>query len=331
VRFLTVLCVFLLLGEGGKRALANNAGSPEEGWLEWLPGEGGESCPNAAAFMAKVEEHLGASPATTAQHARVLLRARIQHQNGAGARWTAEAQIVNSAGDILGSRTISNDSDTCGSVSDALALVSALILANPPIATPPPQPIAAPIPTATVAIPSPKPRWSAGLAAGPSVSVGMLPGAGLAGELQVLLVPPVGPGLYAGFVFWPQSKATLAGQQGAAIRAWIATLGICPFSWSSDSRQLDLCAGGELGRMHASGFGFVSSSSSDRWILDLTGGAQGRQRIAGGWFVQLGVRLVVPLLRNRVAYANVEGTPQRVFEMGSVAAVGHLGLGFAFR
>jgi hypothetical protein len=229
----------------------------------------------------------------------------------------------------VGSRTISNDSDTCAPVSDELALVSALLLANPPPPTSPPE-RSAPLPAAPVAISSPEPGWSAGLEAGPSVSAGMLPGVSLAGELRLFVAPPIGPGFYAGFGFWPQSKATVADQQRADIGAWIAALGVCPLTWSSGSRQLDLCAGGELGRMHASGFGFVTSWSRNRWILDLAAGGQGRQKIAGGLFVELGVRAVVPLLRNRVAYANADGTSQKVFEMAPVAAVGHLGLGFAF-
>ena len=307
---------------------------PVDGWLTWLRDDGAELCPTAAKFTAKVEEHLGGSPAMSAKQSQVIIRARIQRQGGDSPRWMAEVQVLNSVGVVLGSRRISNDSDTCGPVSDALALVSALILSNPPPRTDSrePEPTAPPTAAAPLATSPLRPRgWSAGIEGGPSVSVGVLPGVSLAGEIQLLVAPPAGPALLASFGFWPQTKTSVAAHQGAAISAWIAAIGVCPVNLSWRSRELDLCAGGEVGRMHASGFGFVTTSSSDRWILGLAGGGQLRQWIAGGWFVGLGVRLVVPLLRNRVAYANATGSTQEVFEMWPLAAVGHLRLGYAFR
>jgi hypothetical protein len=122
----------------------------------------------------------------------------------------------------------------------------------------------------------------------------------------------------------------VAGDRGADVQLWTTGAGICPAFHAAKSRTAGLCLGGDVGRLHTSGFGFATSVAGRLWFADAVLALEVRQRIVAGLFAELGARAVVPLLRARAVYATPSGDIE-VYRPWPVAAVAHLGAGYAFR
>ena len=323
--------------------------------MEWIRAGGAEACPDAAAFATKIEKHLGRSPALAAGDLRRRLVARLERESNSPAGWSAAVDVVDLAGNVVGRRTIAKVSASCEPAADALALVSALILsdlsaANPesmPVqAVPPPEPSPEPSVTATttattasapVSTPAlssdarAKTRgWAFAVEGGLSAAAGLLPGLELGGEVRVLLAPPAWPVLYATVALWQQATRSIPNGRGANLDLWTAGLGACPVYARSLSWALGLCAGGDLGRLRATGFGFSTLASDAQWTFGLNAGGQLQRKLAPGLSAALGLEIVAPLTKGKVAYAGSAGEPLEVWRASPVAGVGSLRIGYAF-
>ena len=213
--------------------------------------------------------------------------------------------------------------------------------ASPPLPAPsPPSPLPAPAApdsseaTATPArpaTPSLRPsRVTAG--AGIASSAGLLPKLAAAAQVRLMLALGPMPTIFASGLIW-RSQSTLisGGESGSTLGLWLAGAGICPIDHRWRTRALSACAGGEVGRLHASGIGFAQPFDQNRWAADLTVGGRLRQTIDGSdFYVALDLRAAVPLLRNRIVFGDATGAPVELFRMWPVAAIGALELGYAF-
>ncbi len=331
-----------LLGVGS----AHGAGEGASGdWLEWIRAAGSESCPDAAAFVAQIEKHLGRSAAKAASESKRRLVARIEREANAPSRWLAAVEVFDLSGKVVGRRTIAKVSDTCEPAADALALVSALILSDlslaesaAPAANPTPQPsehtpattaLAPPLALSSAAPVRPHP-WALAVDGGLAAAVGVLPGLNLGAEIRLAVAPPAWPALYTRFASWQGSKKTIATGRGANLDLWSAGLGACPVYARASAWALALCAGFDLGRRHATGFGFSTSASAAQWTLGMSSGTQLQRRLAGGFSAALGLEIAVPLTGERVAYSGAAGESVEVWRSSPVAGAGSLRLGYAF-
>jgi hypothetical protein len=93
---------------------------------------------------------------------------------------------------------------------------------------------------------------------------------------------------------------------------------------------LGLCAGGEVGHLRASGFGFSALASDAQWTFGLSAGGQLQRKLMAGLSAAFGLAIVVPLTRGRVAYAGSAGETLEVWREPPVAGVASLRLGYAF-
>jgi len=167
--------------------------------------------------------------------------------------------------------------------------------------------------------------------AGPGAGVGLQPGVVLLGEASAIVRPNRGLGGFATFVLSSPSSASLGANQGATLSRFGLDLGVCAPELGWSSRALDLCAGAEVGRLHAFGFGLPFNTVQDLWSFALTAGAHLRQMIDGGpLFVAAGARLVAPLERDRIAYAATYGPPIQIYQAAPVGGSGELLIGVAF-
>jgi hypothetical protein len=161
-----------------------------------------------------------------------------------------------------------------------------------------------------------------------------LPGVAIAGEARLAIAVPSGPVVFASGDVWRTATST-AGTAGTAggvrLDLWTVGLGICPLERRSSARAVGLCLGGEAGRLHASGFGFDMPFDKDRWAADLALGGELRQRIGGALFVALGLRAVVPLIRDQIVYSVSGQPPHSLFRMSPLAAVAGLRIGYGLR
>ena len=319
-------------------------------WLEW--NRSGDTCPDAEAFSAKVEKHLGRSPALAAAESRRRLAARIERDASNPSQWSGVVEVLDPAGTIIGSRTIAKTSDSCGPVADALALVAALVLSQqalaepalPPVQPSPPEPplntMTIPIPPVfTSEVPSVAPtsgapaqprRWMLAVDGGLVVGLGILPGLNLGGEARLLVAPPAWPAFYTSLTLWSERTKTIAAGRGATLDLWTAGLGVCPVRALSPSWAFALCAGGDVGRLRAHGFGFSTAANDKQWLMELTTGGQIQRRLVRGLSAALGLDLVIPLMSGKVAYARSAGEPVEVWRRWPVAGVGSVRLVYAF-
>jgi hypothetical protein len=320
-------------------------------WLEWIRAGGAEECPDAAAFAAKIEKHLGRSPALAAGDSQRRLVAHIEREANAPAHWSAAVDVFDPAGNVLGRRAIAKVGASCESAADALALVSALILSDLSLADPASTPQAplqpetssaaasGTVTTAGAPVSSPalasdalaKTRaWALAVEGGLSAASGLLPDLDLGGEVRLFLAPTVWPAFYAMVARWQQATQSIPDGRGAHLDLWTAGLGACPVYARSPGWALALCAGGDVGRLSASGFGFSTSASDAQWNLGLSAGAELQRKLAQSVSAALGLEIVVPLTRARVAYAESAGGSLEVWRASPVAGVGSLRLGYAF-
>ena len=321
-------------------------------WLEWNRGGDAEACPEAEAFAAKVEKHLGRSPALAAAEARRRLAARIEREASNPSQWSAAVDVLDLSGTIVGSRTIAKSSDSCGPVADALALVAALVLSQQALAESAPSPIHPPPPgpaldTATIVIspvftsevtpvapasvaPSRPRRWTLAVDGGLVVGLGILPGLNLGGEARLLVAPPAWPALYASFALWSERTKTIAAGRGAALDLWTVGLGVCPLRALSPSWALALCAGGDVGRLRARGFGFSTAASDEQWLVELSAGGLIQRRLVRGLSAAIGLEIVIPWLSGKVAYSRSAGESVELWQRWPVAGVGSVRLVYAF-
>ena len=335
-----------LLGVGSAHGASEDASGD---WLEWIRAQGSASCPDTTAFVAKIETHLGHSPAQAAGESKRRLVARIQREASAPWRWLAAVEVFDFAGKIVGRRTIAKTSDACEPAADALALVAALILSDPSLAeseAPPANPTpllaehpseatttsSAPVPVLALSSDPPaKPRrWAVAIDGGIAAAIGILPGLNLGGEIRLAFAPPAWPVLYTTFALWRENTKTIATGRGANLDLWTAGLGACPVYARSVAWALGLCAGVDLGRLRAAGFGFSTPASDTQWTFDLSAGTQLQRRLAAGFSAALGLEIVLPVTKGRVAYAGAAGETVEVWRASPVAGAGSLRLGYAF-
>jgi hypothetical protein len=269
------------------------------------------------------------------------LVARIDRETVEPSRWSAVVEVFDSTGTVIGRRAIAKSSRSCEPVVDALALVSALVLSDLSLAEPAASPAnpapptyrpasnPAPAPTTTVTATTPR-RLAFAVDGGVAVSAGILPGLELGGEVRLLVAPTAWPALYTTFALWQEAKKSIASGRGAMLDLWNVGLGACPVYSRSPSWALGLCAGGDLGRLRAAGFGFSSPASDAEWTFAVTAGGQLQRKLGAGLSAALSLEIAALLLRGRVAYAGSAGESVEVWRASPVAGVGSLRLGYSF-
>jgi hypothetical protein len=168
------------------------------------------------------------------------------------------------------------------------------------------------------------------LTAGPGAGVGLQPGVVLLGEASAIVRPGGGLGVFATFVLSSPSSAFLSPNVGATLSRIGLDLGVCAPGLGWSSRTLELCAGAEVGRLRAFGFGLGANAEQNLWSFAATAGIHLRQMIDGPLFVAAGARLVIPLERDRIAYLGPAGKPIEIYQAAPVGGSGELLIGVTF-
>lgn len=130
---------------------------------------------------------------------------------------------------------------------------------------------------------------------------------------------------------WPSTRSVVNGSQGATLSLVSAELAGCSADLVRKSRALGFCLGVEFARLRAEGFGFDLSTTEESWSIDLGAGIDFRQKLVGPMFVALGVKLLIPLERARIAYSDATGQVEQIFVAAPVAGSGQLRLGLSFQ
>jgi hypothetical protein len=329
----------------GQAASVSTEPTVETGdWLSWTaPSTAG--CGDRDAFVAEVGRRLGRPPAAAADALGLSIAARVEQVAEPTPRWIGELRVRTQDGAPEGVRTIERADETCAPITATLALMTALVLqASAPAPSPAPTPISPPPPPSRAPVveraetaapggepPAPRGSWVIALRAGPGAGVGLQPGVVLLGEASAIVRPTGRVGLYATFVLASPSSAFLGPDDGATLSRTGLDLGVCAPDLVRSSRALELCAGAEVGRLRAFGFGFPSSTEQNLWSFAATASAHLRQTIDGPLFVAAGARLVIPFERDRIIFNGPAGVPLEIYQASAVGGSGELLIGVIFQ
>lgn len=172
---------------------------------------------------------------------------------------------------------------------------------------------------------------SLALEAGALGGVGLLPAFRPGATLALLLDGARGPLTYLSLGLWSDGKVTIgAGDRGATVGLMQAAAGGCPIGAASHAFTWRACVTGYLGRLSASGFGFASSTTLDRWTGGAGANLYARRYLTGRFYVAGVVEVDVPILRSRVAFEDTAGQPSEIFRVAPVAGTASVRAGFAF-
>jgi hypothetical protein len=309
----------------------------DDGAASWLRVElsGSETCSSAADLEARIERRLGRSPTEAARALEIAMVARIERRPESK-NWAGEIDVVGPDGATTGRRTLEEGGGSCEALVDKLAFVAAMILdsgASAPAAKKfriaPAPPVAGAVASSEqVGTTPPRPMWTLRAEGGAALAVGLLPGSAPGGEASIFAGPPGPVVAYVSAGFWPEERASFAPNQGAALSLAIFGAGICPVRRAA-RLGLDLCLGADIGRLRARGFGLDNQTTSDRWAADVAAGGELRWPTGRGLYLALGVRLVVPLVRDQISYLDSSGQSRELFRMSPLAAVGLVRLGYS--
>lgn len=311
--------------------------SADDGSAPWLRVDlsGSDTCSGAAELGARIERRLGRSPEEAARSLEIAMVARIERRRESG--WAGEIVVVGPNGATTGRRTLEQGGGACDALVDRLAFVAAMIL-NSGTATssaksrigPSPTPPAGAVASSEQVDARPtRPRWSLRMEGGAALAVGVLPGSAPGGEASILVGPPGSVVAYVAAGFWPEERASVAPNQGAALSLAMAGAGLCSARWRAAHLGLDLCLGADIGRLRTRGFGLDNQATSDRWAAEVTAGGELRWPTGRGLYLALGARLVVPFIRDQIAYHDSSGQSRELFRMSPLAAVGLIRLGYS--
>jgi hypothetical protein len=321
--------------------LLGQAAPASPDWLRWSSPDTATDCGGPDDFASRVESRLGRAPDAAAAQLGVSVAIRIDILPDSPRRWRGELRTQSRDGTPAGVRVIERVGDSCEPIAASLALMTALVLQpgaqgpTPPAAaeTPPapPRPAAATSDAAAEALvvsPQSRPEpWPLTLAAGPGAEIGLLPGLVPDVQFRVTIRHAGGPAVFASGLVSASASAFVSPTQGATLSRNGVGIGGCTPELAWTFPELDFCAGGEIARVHAAGFGFDQNRVEDRWSFAVTADATLYQLIAGPLFAAVGVRLLIPLQHDRIAYIGSTGQEAQIYRTAPVAGSGQLLIG----
>jgi hypothetical protein len=286
--------------------------------------QGPPDCPTSSDFTARLTTRSPHLRLTPDDESAPKLVVRVTH--GAHGRDAHGVLSIHYADGNQAKRTV--DGDTCDSIVDALALMSAMAL-DPTVALGGPAPDAPP-PAAPPTVVEPpvtkvadedadRARRAVDLRQGVHLAMGL--GGGVAFGFAPVAVPDVGafvelahassgawsPSVRAGFDYATSGNASVSGGGMSVVRS-VGVLDACPLAWNGGPFRLSPCAVFEGGVLSARGQGVMPTLSPTRpW---LAAGALGRARYVflSRVFVELTFGLRVPFVRDSFYFMSEPST-----------------------
>lgn len=313
--------------------------------LSWVRLHGAEACSDAGALARAVDEKLGRSVFKGPSEALLLIEGRVERiEDG----YRAKLELRDTAGQVLGSREILSAKADCVELSEAVALVLAVMvdpegaMATRPVVTkaeatapkpeaPPKARRAPPASTPLPAAPAILPEGS--ISAFARLSLGQMPrpafGFGVGFELGVsgfggLRLEAAG--------FLDQTKALAsAADAGARFRLLLGGAALCPLWIDAGRTRLTMCTGGQVGVLQARAFGLDTASRDvSEWVLSGEVALRFSWRVVGPIALHLGAALVVPISRPLFEARTLDGRSRTLFEPAPVGGGFDAGLGGHF-
>lgn len=285
--------------------------------LVWTETLGGEECICEKELGARLSTALGRPVVTGStgdgQGSEVVSGTVGRATTGPG--WEAVVEVRRGDSPPL-RRVLRLVASDCRELDEAVVLVMALLV-DSDVSTPPSLTIQSHAPAVSIAI-------------GPDLAIatGRLPGVsfgfGLTGEAQI------GRGFWAVSLSaheWPLSRATV-GASGGQMGAWTLGVGVCPFTPVGGSWEVFVCAGGSGGQVNSAGIGLDRARDNARAFVQVDAQIGARLRLASSLALRLALGSGVPIVRDRYAFVEADGTVREVFRTAGVVPMGQLSVEF---
>lgn len=300
--------------------------------FSWVRGVGADACPSADDVRTEVARRLGYEPFTTPTE--IFLEGVVAR---ADEQWTVRLYKRDGSGALLGDRELTNASEDCRALADAIILAVALAI-DPEAAMRPtePQSDAEPIASTQPAVDAPADadvsssaadtasvRQSAA-AAEPSHP----PRLAFGGALSYDLVPELAYGFriaidaaitdsfrwWIDARYWPEQIAMLPGSK-FGVGLTTASLGLC-FGETFEPLRLEGCAGLDLGAMHVVVYDPIPSDPGDRVFVGASAALRFMVKLAHPIWLGVWAGASVPFIDYDL---RVEGQPTPVFSSAPIA------------
>jgi hypothetical protein len=327
--------------------------APARGSLHWSRASTAGGCIDEAALAAEVERLLERPVFVPREAADLHVEGHVEGAPAKG--WRATLALSSGDGVELGHRELHSSSASCRDLDESLALAIALMIDPEGVLTPSipkPGPAAPPevgepalavsglpipggpaamdpdqVPSASAKGAHPRP-WRGEAEAEATVAFGLLPGVGSGLATRLLVTPPSFWGIELEGTFWRDS-----GAQSSSSSAFGSNIGLvqggmllCPLELRQKRLSALACAGLQVGRMSAAGFGFDPNYSESSWLVDTAAQARARLRIVGPVAALLGASMGVALNPYRFVYRDPTGGTLGVFRVAPVFASLDFGL-----
>lgn len=285
-------------------------------------------CPDVTEFNARLAARSAGHEGTRADVSALVVRIR---SSGHGSQAQGELSVRYADGSEA-TRVVGGD--TCDSVVDALALMSAMSLTAVAGPAAPPKEVPAPPGVDDLRRDGPidgRPGLHLSAGGGGGATFAMAPVAApealvfLEGSLQNGTV--WSPSLRAGFEYAASGATNVPGGAMKVTRS-LGELDVCPLAWSPGAFRLSPCVHLEGGVLEASGLSVMPENTARRPWFAAGALARSRYVVSSRIFVELTGGVVAPFVRDRFYFEPTEST---VFRAPAVSGFVSGGIGVTIR
>lgn len=259
--------------------------------------------------------------------ADVEVRGAATKRSPAG--WSIRLDLVNRAGQLLGTREIASEADDCSAMADALPVVVALLVDVPRkdvrLALPEPTFVPRAYRSRPMVRPVEQPSraWSVGLTASADVAYHLLPGTALGAAVSLWADPPWGWPLETWIESWYPTSSE--GERAVRVVANNVGVGTCPWVFRSKLR-IGACGGVAAGTISGSGQGLDYASEQIRPWADARLGARVDVPLWKLLSLRVDALAVVPITRHRYTYVLPDHSEVELFRPAPVVPLARVGL-----
>ncbi len=336
----------------GARAQVDESTAPPRATLHWVREAGAQDCIDGRELARRVESKLRRPVFDAPRDAELLVEGTAQRK---GEGYRAALHTYDREGKPLGSREVLSERASCDELSEAVAVVLAVMIdpagaLHPPAPVPPapeapseparepPAPEEThteqasppcpeqPPPPAAPGAPSPRAEVSAFARATHGHVPAFVWGGGVAFELELTRWGGV---RLEGVMFAERAVDGPMGT-GVDVRVFYGSALYCPLWWSAGRLRASACMGLAAGALQSRAFGFDRGRDSASPLFDGVLDVHGALRLWRGLGLYAGGGLSTPFARTRFAGTLPDGSPMALFEQPALSGRFDLGLGTRF-
>lgn len=303
--------------------------------LNWVRGEGAETCVSGPELQAKLREVLSAASVSAGA---LVLEGVVERD--ASDQFRVYLHVLGANGTPLGSREFHSAERECARLTPSIVLVLSFLieLGAREVEITAPAPPRSPIETGHVAWPKETPprevarelaRWQLEPRALLALGLGLLPGAALGPMLGLHVRTPWPLALLWRAAYWPDARTLAkASSVGADFQVFAADLGVCLPALTTADWWLGACWGPAIILRRAESVGLPERRDSLRASFAAEATLQLTYAPTPHWFLAFDASLLGVFRRDSYFYEQADHISHAIYRTSQLAGQLALGLGF---